>query len=213
MRGSVFDADAPSSRLAIEQIELPNVRERLFAYAKARTGSEADADDLVEEALLRVLDPDDAPWDPARGSFIPYVGYLMRQCWHGKLRKASTRREVLDGELDGSPLALSREPRTDVELDRRRTMAVWQSVLDEVLAKIGDKYPLARKVVDLASRGIDQPADQARMIPCRIEEVYRILETLQYHAQAVFEQRELAERRRMENLRGATRKGKNEAIP
>jgi hypothetical protein len=79
----VVDADPPSSRLAIEPIELPNVRERLFEYAKPRTDRRRTRTIWFEEMLLRVLDPDDAPWDPARGSFITCVGYLMRHYWDG----------------------------------------------------------------------------------------------------------------------------------
>jgi DNA-directed RNA polymerase specialized sigma24 family protein len=207
----VFDVNAPSSRLALDQFGKPIVKGRLLAIAEWSTGSKADAEDLVEDALLRVLDPKDVPWVPERGSFLRHMTYVMRQVWDRQLRKAASRSEVLDPGLARDENTPSLEPSPDDELHSRRSVALWRSLLQQVLAEIGEKHPLTRRICDLAAQGFDEPADQARIIGCDVDKINRARETLQYHARRLLEARDLAEQRRMKDLQEGATKGKDEA--
>jgi hypothetical protein len=209
----VLDFDAPSSRLALEQFLQPIVRERLMDLAKLRTGSEFEADDLVANALLLVLDPDDKPWVPELGPFLPHMDFLMRWLRGRQLRKAQVQQGLLRSGVHRSEYAPAPRPPPDHEVERDLSVAFWQSQLEVVLAEIGDKYPLTRRLCELEALGIDEPADQARIIGCKPEDLYRALATLQYHAKRIFDAWELAEERRMKDLRERTAREKDEVSP
>jgi hypothetical protein len=209
----VLDFDAPSSRLALEEFRKTVVRERLMDLATLRAGSEFDADDLVANALLLVLDPDDKPWVPELGPFLAHMDFLMRWLRGRQVRKAQVQQGLLDSGLHRSEYTPTPRPALDHELARRRSVAFWQSQLEVVLAEIGDKYPLTRRLCELEARGIDEPAEQARIIGCKVEDLYRTLATLQYHAKRIFDAWELAEERRMKDLQERAAKEKDEVSP
>jgi hypothetical protein len=66
----VIKDDAPSSRLVSAELWKGDVRKRSHAIALWHTGSDADTKDLVAEALVRVLEPEDRPWDPNERLFL-----------------------------------------------------------------------------------------------------------------------------------------------
>src|ERR1019366_25400 len=66
----VIKDDAPSSRLVSAELWKGDVRKRLHAIALWHTGSDADTKDLVADALVRVLEPEDRPWDPNERLFL-----------------------------------------------------------------------------------------------------------------------------------------------
>ncbi len=208
----VLDPHAPSSLLALAEWKDKLVRSRLARIAEWSTKSESEAEDLVMNALVRVLDPDDAPWVPPRPTFLAHMAFVMRQVWDQQMRKASAQREILDAGVAADERTASPTPRADDELERLREIGLWQRLLEEVLAKIGDKYPLTRQICDLAARGIEDPAEQAQSIGCDVEKIYRALETLQYHGQITLEEWNLAEQHRMRERREAATK-KDEATP
>jgi DNA-directed RNA polymerase specialized sigma24 family protein len=197
----VFDADAPSSKRAMEAMRDPQVRRRLHGFARWCTGVDANAKDLVEDALLRVLDPEDAPWPSDGTPFVVHMLGVMRQQWDRQMRKLQARLEIVDTGLARDERVPSDEPGPDAEVERRRGIAVWQSLLEQVLAEIGDKHPRARALCELGARGIDDLGDQARELGCDVEEVWLLRRTLRYHGRLAMEAWEDAERRRMEGLR------------
>jgi DNA-directed RNA polymerase specialized sigma24 family protein len=201
--GFVLDFDAPSSRFALAEFDKDIVRQRLRAIAGVKTGSESDADDLVANALLRVLDPEGQPWTPEQTTFIDHMTYVMRRLWDRKLRKAVNQQKILKSGIHRDQYTPSRGEAADDELHRHRSVAFWQSLLEVVLAEIGDKHPLTREICDLVARGIDEPATQARILKCDVDKVYRALETLRYHATRVLDARELAEQLKMRDRREA----------
>jgi DNA-directed RNA polymerase specialized sigma24 family protein len=208
----MLEAQAPSSLRVVAELDKPRVKERLHAIARWSTGSDdAAADDLVQDALARVLDPAKAPWDPARGSFLQHMSFVMRHVWDRRMRRVAVQREVLDGNLDET--TPGREPSAEDELARLQTLAIYRSALEEALCAIDDKHPLARKIFDLVTQGIEEPAKQARRLKCDVDEVYRTLETVKYHARRALERREVAEARRMRDLQQASKKPPTEETP
>jgi len=166
----VLDLGAPSSQRAIFELEKPKVRERLHRIALTRTTSHAAADDLVEDALVRVLDPDDSPWDSGQYPFVRHMRFVMRQTWDRQMRRASVQREVLDEGVKGE---------------------------EGTLAALEHEHPLVRPICELGAQGIASPSQQAQALGCPVQAVYDAFATLERHARKALTDWERDERRRM----------------
>jgi DNA-directed RNA polymerase specialized sigma24 family protein len=202
----MYDADATSSRLAVAELSKPGVTKRLLKFAMWSTPSEAEAEDLIANTLLRVLDPQDAPWDPARGSFLKHMAYVMRQQWDRHVRKSMVQKEIVGTGLASDEHTVSREPPADDELDRRRSLAVLRTLGERLLVRVGDDVR-ARQVFDLGAQGIHEQSEQAEVLACTSNEVKDAVLRLKYHARLVREEWTDSEERRMTALReNATQK-------
>ncbi len=149
----VLDPDAPSSRLVIEQLGKPTVKARLQQMARWSTGSDVNGEDLVADALIRVLDPEDAPWRPERITFLHHMNNVIRQTWDRQLRKILARQDAIDRGLARDENANDPELAPDEQLHELRTLHRWRKIRDEVLAEIGDKHPLTREICALPIAG------------------------------------------------------------
>jgi DNA-directed RNA polymerase specialized sigma24 family protein len=207
----VLDVDAPSSLPVIDLLARPLVMQRLRVIARWSTGTDPEADDLVQEALVRVLDPDDVPWVPERGTFFTHMSFVMRQVWDRWMRRARAQREVLDSGLARDETVPSAESSADEALHDRRRVALWSSLAREVLAAIGERHPRVRQVYELAAGGIEDPAEQAEALHCHVEEIYLARKTLARHARAALEAWEQSEQRRMADAREAATKKREQA--
>jgi hypothetical protein len=156
---------------------------------------EAGAKDLVEDALVEVMDPERMPWE--RGAFLTHMTFVMRHVWHTKKRLLVSRTEVVDSEIAKDENTLSKEPRADDELHRRRKYGVWRELGQKLVAKIADKYPRAVQVFELAAKGIEEPAEQAEALSCPVEEIYEAMGVLKRYGRGLREEWEQEEERRM----------------
>ncbi len=194
------DFDAPSSQLVVDLLKDEVVRKRLHAIARAITRSDVDADDLVQNALMRVLDPEDAPWDREQVTFFTHMGRVMRQTWNEQMRRARVKREVPDGTLTQHERVSDSGPLADSEAARAETTSLQRRLMHDVLAEIGDKHPIARQVYELGEQGIEDPREQAAIIGCAPNDVHLAIKQLKYAARRALERWELAEERRMKEL-------------
>ena len=195
------DFDAPSSKRVLAELAKEGAWNNLLKLARWRTGAEADAEDLVANALARVFDPDDMPWLPEKGGFYSHMGNVIRHVWGRHVRKVSVKREVIDTGIARDETMPSLEPAADEELHRQRTVALRRALVETVLETIGDKYPRVREVYKLSARGIDDPSEQAKELRCGPEEVYLAVKTLKRFVRAAHEKWEQEEERRMKELR------------
>jgi DNA-directed RNA polymerase specialized sigma24 family protein len=95
----VYDAKAPSSERVVAELSKPEIRAKMYRLAPWSTHSEGDAEDLVQDALLRVLEPEDAPSEPERRGFLTHMSYVMRQVWDQRGRAARARLEIITDGL------------------------------------------------------------------------------------------------------------------
>lgn len=193
----MLDLGAPSSQRAILELEKPGVRQALHKVALARTTTHAAAEDLIEETLIRVLDPEDVPWNPKEHPFVSHMSFVMRQTWDQKMRRASVKREVLDEGVTGEKMTPGDWTRADEDVDWARWLAVRASLLDEVVAALEHDHPLVRPICELGARGIESPSEQARKLGCSVQAVYDAFATLKRHARKALTDWDRAERRRM----------------
>jgi DNA-directed RNA polymerase specialized sigma24 family protein len=207
----VFDAEAPSSQLAIAELKKPGVSERLHKIAMWSTKSETDAKDLVQEAICRVLDPEDSPWPASKRTFLTHMGFVMRYVWDRQRQKASAQREVLDDGLaldEGTP---SHEARADDELERHRSLAVLRQLGERLLGQLGDDT-LAKDILEHGAKEGHEPAELQQALRRDIGEIYTALKKIKYHARKILEEWNATEERRMTKLRELATK-KDEATP
>ena len=197
----MFDATAPSSELVMAELGKPNVSAKLHKIAMWSTKSEADAKDLVEDALMRVLDPEDRPWSPTECTFLTHMGRVMRYVWDQQRQRASATRELLDEGLAHDDNTRSREPRTDDHLERHRSLAVFQRLGTQLRSDLSDD-PLAAEIFDIgAGDGPLEPDEVAKVLPYPPEEIKNAIKRIKYRARKLLDEWNASEERRMNALR------------
>ena len=77
---------------ALEELAKDGQRARLVRLALWYTASAADAEDLVSDAVERVCDPDDSPWDPSNRSFLAHFDQVMRHLADAQRRVSTATR-------------------------------------------------------------------------------------------------------------------------
>jgi len=193
------DSSAPSLDRVHAQLSDPRCRARLIAIALRITGSPASADDLVNDAIMLVLDPEGFPWK--KWTFMTHMTFAMRHVWDEQRRRFSVKKEIPDENVTLGLKGLSREPPADDELDRRRWLATLRQLAQRVLAKLDGQHPRARQCFNLAVQGIEQPAEQASAIPRPVAEVYEAHRILRRYASPVRKEWEREEEQRMREQR------------
>jgi DNA-directed RNA polymerase specialized sigma24 family protein len=204
----VLDFSAPPSKRVVEALEEPRTRTLLHKFAVWLTHSEADAEDLVSDAIHVMCDPQDGrPWDPARGTLLAHARVVMVDLAKARRRRAATRREV-----PGDLLALAEEmphagPAPDEALSDARLRGRLERLGGRLRESIGH-LPRAVQVFDLGCQGVEKPDEQAHAIGCDVREVYEANRQIARHAARVLADEQKEEAARMNALR---EKAKNNA--
>jgi DNA-directed RNA polymerase specialized sigma24 family protein len=163
------------------------------------TGSWADAEDLVSDALMRVLDPEDLPWKT--GTFVGHMKLVMRHVWGRQQRPARVQKEVADEDVTRGKKGLSREPRADDELNHRRWLAERRKLGETLLTQIEHKSPYIRPCFELAAQGIESAEEQATILKCSVADIREARRIIKYHAERLLREWQGAEEQRMQGLR------------
>src|ERR1019366_4092447 len=79
---AMFDPGAPSSVLAIAELNKPGTMHEIHGIALLRSGHEEDAKDLATVSIARVLNPDDLPWHLGGHTFLVHMFSVVRQTWY-----------------------------------------------------------------------------------------------------------------------------------
>jgi hypothetical protein len=209
----VFDATAPSSVLVMAELGKPGVALKLHRLAWKITQSDADAENLVEDALMRVLDPEDRPWVPAECTFLTHMRRVMRYLWDQQMHSAVARREVLDEVLSHDDNTRSREPRADDQLERHRSLAVYRQLGKQLREEIADD-PLAVEIFDKGAGDVPlEPGALAKVLPNPPDEIRRAIKRIRYRAEKIIDEYNASEDLRMKALYETHATKKDEALP
>jgi RNA polymerase sigma factor (sigma-70 family) len=206
----VIKEEAPSSRLVAAELSKLDVRKRLHEIAFWHTRSDADAEDLVADALVRVLEPDDRPWDPSERSFLVHMAFVMQQHWTQQKRRLRFRNEVSDEGVAQERTSSDSAP-VDDEVDRTRTLEVRRELGERVFARLED--PLTRKVFKLGAEEDLKPSVQAERLGCSVGAIQLAYKQITYHGRIVLEEWNESEKRRMDELRERAMKPEEERAP
>ena len=116
--------------------ELPGLLPALRAYARALSRHAAQADDLVQEAVLRALraEAQFEPWTELRA----WMFTILRNCWLGQVRKAGRERRAVEAQGHGQEAAgpASQGDRLEVA-ELARAMAALPVTQREALMLVG----------------------------------------------------------------------------
>lgn len=203
----MFDPTTESAKRALAEYEKKEVRARLLKIAFLVCRSAADAPDLFEDAFIRLLDEEDRPWTV--GTITTHMSIVMRDTWKNKLRRMSAG-ERPDEEVTAGDKSYAEGDPQDEETEARRELDVQRMLGEKLLARVRDKHPKAARVFELTCQGIDEPAEQARIIGCKVEEVYDAMDTLKRNAKPIRDEWELSEQKRMADLQRTHQEKKNE---
>jgi DNA-directed RNA polymerase specialized sigma24 family protein len=201
----VFDPNAPSSKLALAELGDKALREKLLKYGVWRTDSEADAEDLLANAIECVCDPDRRPWDPAKGTFFRHMRAVMDRIAIHATRRGAGRFEVADEGITFGEGTVDRQPLADEALHQGRKLAWLRRMGTVLLERLDRKDPLAAKVFRAAFEGVEEPQEQAERIGCPIEDVYEALRRIRYRAAKIRAEDEQAQAERMKQARSAAK--------
>jgi DNA-directed RNA polymerase specialized sigma24 family protein len=206
----MVDWDSPSAKLALAEMKKKDVADHVYRFAVWRCGSQVDADDLVADALVLVCDPKGKPWDPAQRRFTTHMRFVIQDLVIDRARSGYARFEVVDSRAAVPSEIDDDEPRPlpDQQLHDARALHVQRALGERLLARLGDKHPLATRLFHAVCDGAETPTDQARELGCTVPEVEAAMKVLKYHGAQIRAEYEEEERKRMNELRAAATKEK-----
>jgi hypothetical protein len=202
----VTDFNAPSSVRALAELEKPGVRLLSLKAARWLTPSDADAEDLLSDAIMCVCDPvDGRPWDPARGKFTSHMRIVMHDLRKLERERARTRREIPPGVLGFDADAPDPQPQPDEALDEARGLARLRRLGGMLRERIGHNARTLQ-VFDHNCQGVEAAEELSRLIGCSVAEVYDCNRQIAYHANHILAEEEQSEATRMKEMRESAKK-------
>ena len=205
----MYDPKAPSSVLAIAELHKPGTFDLLRRMAMAKARHEQEADDFVSHSLDRVLDPEDMPWIPIIRVFLLHMRDVIRRVSYRVNRRKSAHAEISDGgaaqENAGS------DERVDEDIDDKRAHATRKMLGGRLLDRMKDDAD-ARVYFELVQTRDLEPSEIAAALTWTVDKVHLVRKRFVYHAQAIHQEWQDGEARRMKALREqATTESKGEA--
>jgi DNA-directed RNA polymerase specialized sigma24 family protein len=193
--------------LVTAELKKDGVMRELKKRAGLRARTDWDMKDLLAEALSRVIDPDDMPWDPSK-EFVGHVTFAIRHSWYRRTHLKSEEAEVFDGGVAQENTGLDQPP-VDQQVERARLLDVHRTLGDRLI----DRLPASsrpRQLFELLSREDLTPSETATRLDCTVAEVHAAEKQVKYYGTLVKDEWEVAEERRMSALRERARQSKKE---
>jgi DNA-directed RNA polymerase specialized sigma24 family protein len=176
------EGESESTRRLLEELKKPRVLRFLLSLARRRTGDRTLAEDLVADAIVRAMDPDDLPWDGTR-RFASFMSFSFRRIYRNQMRRLSGQEAALDTEVldETTESAL---PRPDEDVDRARSRCDHEAIFERVCVDLGRQDPRLRQCFELMADEVSAE-DQCAILGWSIEDVYREHRTIRRRALAI----------------------------
>ena len=198
----MYDPKTPSSRLALAEYAKPDNARHLLRYATWWAKNENTAQDLLADAMERVLDPADRPWDPRKASFRGHLRMLMGLGFIEATRTGFGKYEVVDSEHGAFERAIEPLPPPDALLHRKQKLEWMREMWPAVAARLRERDALPILIYEIACEGRhDEPEEFAEVIGVPVAEIYEAMRRLRFHAAKVRAEWESKEKQRMAGLR------------
>lgn len=138
MGDRIAGAQAARAQLARDA----RLRKQIILRAYAVTGNMADANDLAQQAMMRAIDPEGSPWDPAREpSLLVHLGSLINSRL-ANLRRGAGRHPVDPFDEAAVP---TDQPGPEASILARDARAEFEAWLVELQRRLdGDGIALAK---------------------------------------------------------------------
>jgi len=193
------------------ELENRNLRIKMIKLAMWHTRSLPAAEDLVQSALARAVDPNGRPWDPKGSvSLFSHVGSIINGLGTNASRSFHVRREVVESALPRNAEAgeaaetPDTAPLADEALAEHEHRRVLRRVGDALYAALDAADPLAAAVLRAYASGLDRFDAIARAVPCEVDKVDPALKRIRYLGKQICERELEADRLRMAQQRDAS---------
>jgi DNA-directed RNA polymerase specialized sigma24 family protein len=175
----MLDAKCESSKRVLEYLAKPRARWNLVRIALWTTRVWASAEDLVTDSLMRVLDPDDRPWD-GRRPFLSFMSFLLREVYKDQMRRYAAREIPEDGRAidEATQSAL---PSAEEAIDRTRSLNDHLELYARLCKDLESEDPSLRKCLELQVEEVSSE-EQAAILGWSIDKVYQAHRTIARHA-------------------------------
>jgi DNA-directed RNA polymerase specialized sigma24 family protein len=193
--------------LVTAELKKDGVMRELWSRAWHRAKVVWDTKDLLAEALSRVIDPDDMPWDPSK-DFVGHVTFAIRHSWNRRTHLKSTQAEIPDGGV-AQEGAVAHEPDAGDEVERAQSLDLQRTLGERVLGRL-PASSRARQLFELMSREDMTPSEAAERLGCTVAEVHAAEKQLKYYGRLVRDEWEKSEERRLTGLRERARRSGEE---
>jgi hypothetical protein len=164
------------------------IRAELVLYGLKRRRSPPEAQDLAQEAMLRVWDPHWRPWNfRKQPSLWKHMVGIVNRLITNRWKAAETK--AYGGPIDKHAKKMG-DPQANPEqvLLAREEEAQWAGRLVAVRALLEQKEDkLGLQVLDLFEGGVAEAADQAARLYRPVKEIYKARERLAAAGQAVLD--------------------------
>ena len=178
-----MDFQAPTSQPVLDALKVARYEQALFTFALWLTGIEADAKDLLQEAIYCMCDPTGGmPWDPDRSSVTTHARFVLKKLARKRWRASRARREIQTDRDDLDDTYEHQGPPPDEAIDDARERAKDRRRGELLRQRLN---ALSRRVFDCRCSGIEEAAELARLCSCSVKEIYVANKLIVYHANAV----------------------------
>jgi RNA polymerase sigma factor (sigma-70 family) len=172
---------------------------RLKKLACRQVRNDADGEDLFHQAIAVVIDTRAAGWDPDEKSFFAYMGSIINGIAINARRSARARREVPHDSVDEWPPDSSPDPES--ALDRKREIESLREKGQRLYDHLDPRDEVAIRIFQAYSGGCESVEEVSDWTGCTGQAVIAGLKRLKYHANAIWEEGQAGEQRRMQQLR------------
>lgn len=164
---------------AVVAIDWRTIHKRLFTFAVRRHRlSPDDADEVVQQATLRFLDPAYVAYDPAvHGDVLRFLGSIVNSLVANRRRRPSTApllvvvfEHVTDTAPSPEDEAIANEHAREIV-----TLLLERTVHDRI----------AGRLLTLLLEGITDPEDQAAKLAVSIAEIKNAMRRLKTHLETI----------------------------
>ncbi len=181
---AVGDREVQNARAAAARLrDDAGLRKRIVAYAYKVTRNLAEAKDLAQEAMMRAIDPDRSPWDPAKQpDLFLHIGSIINTIiWD---RRRAEERHPVDAVDTNDVLHPDPQPRALELMQRGEENARYEYWLELLVDRLASDT-VALDVLRLTDDGIDGAAAQAADLHRTVEEIYAANRRIAYHIERV----------------------------
>ena len=210
----MYDPRAKSSLLALGEYGKPSEGKRLLRYAMWRTRNAEDARDLIADAMVRVCDPQDRPWDPGRATFFRHMRMVMDDDVIEQHRRGFKKYEIVDSDHEAFDLAVQPIPGPEMAVQAKRRLEWLRGMMLTLTGRLKGRDPLALAIYELAcDNRHDEPEEFAEALRVPVGEIYEAMRRLRYHGKIVREQWEKREALRMADLHTEAERARKKEQP
>jgi RNA polymerase sigma factor (sigma-70 family) len=196
----MLDTGVEGSQKLIARLKEPGMWMRLVWIARWSTRELSRAEDLVQDTIMRVRDPNDLPWDGKR-PFLSFMSFMLRHVFCDWMR----RRLNLEVPIDAIEVARrtrSDDPSAEDAIEQKRAEERFRALSSRLRSELDAGDPLARQCFSLWESGMCRK-EQAATLGCTEERVRALHLLITRRAGRVREAYDADERDRIKALRAA----------